>query len=731
MSKNYLLGKAERLAITTKIGKQGFGPKKYPYSFAEAKERLIPMLQKSNKYIYSLDDEACPQNYTSAIFTLHPAFIARSYFPNDFFNQLGLKSYGSRIVTINVDTGTSRIAGKNNSTAELLISGKKESFADALDVINDFVEEEDSPILMLRHFELIKPFSLIEKSSITDNRIDTFEIILNYPEDITNTVRDAFNEYCNFKNINIVSKFKRGALTFLKLEMDFKYIEYISKFSFVRRIRPVPTIRSFKPIEAKFRSINTSVNVSKIEATENELNVAILDGGVNKTSCLNSLINNYSENDTLPDGLEHGSSVASAFLFGNIKNSQLTAPYAKPDCYSVVTKSNINDIYETLKYIKTVLSNKQYDLINLSIGPNITVSDNDIHIWTVFFDKYLRNGKSLLTIAVGNDGEEDAKYGLNRIQVPSDSVNALAVGAVDSESNKWDKTSYSCVGPGRYPGFVKPDIVAFGGCSKESYNVLNDDGISINQVAGTSFAAPHILRYAAYIKSTLNQDIDMLATKALIINKAELPKKANLLDIGRGRVNFNNLEDLLHTPDNTATVIYQGNLTPKKFNRMFIPIPDETIDGEVEITATLCFTSDVDPADTFYYTKSGVDINFRPHSKKGIGANGHPKKDDFFKEENKFLNENELKKDGGKWETTLHAKKTKRGSSLFEPCFDIRYHERINGMTQNSQQSIPYALVVTIHSKKMPNLYNKIVSKYKNKLQQLKPQLRAEIKTKL
>jgi hypothetical protein len=160
---------------------------------------------------------------------------------------------------------------------------------------------------------------------------------------------------------------------------------------------------------------------------------------------------------------------------------------------------------------------------------------------------------------------------------------------------------------------------------------------------------------------------------------------------------------------------------------MPIPMPNTPINGNVEITATLCFTSDVDPADTFYYTKSGVEVTFRPHSKKDIGKNGHPKSDDFFKEEKKFLTENELIKDGGKWETTLHAKKTKRGTSLFEPFFDIRYHERENGKNCNYQVNIPYALVVTIHAKKAPRLYNNIVAKYRNQLQQLRPKTRIEI----
>ena len=43
-----------------------------------------------------------------------------------------------------------------------------------------------------------------------------------------------------------------------------------------------------------------------------------------------------------------------------------------------------------------------------------------------------KRSTTLATIAVGNDGEGPRKDGLNRIQVPSDCVNALAVGACDT-----------------------------------------------------------------------------------------------------------------------------------------------------------------------------------------------------------------------------------------------------------------------------------------------------------
>ncbi|WP_338125545.1 hypothetical protein [Pseudomonas proteolytica] len=76
----------------------------------------------------------------------------------------------------------------------------------------------------------------------------------------------------------------------------------------------------------------------------------------------------------------------------------------------------------------------------------------------------------MATVAVGNDGDIT---GADRIQPPGDMVNALAVGSADTSGKKWKRASYSCIGPGRSPGYVKPDGVAFGGSDTETFKVFN------------------------------------------------------------------------------------------------------------------------------------------------------------------------------------------------------------------------------------------------------------------
>jgi hypothetical protein len=132
------------------------------------------------------------------------------------------------------------------------------------------------------------------------------------------------------------------------------------------------------------------------------------------------------------------------------------------------------ELYEVLERIQTVLSQQRYHLVNLSLGPILPIDDDDVHAWTAVIDELLATRDTLATIAVGNTGESDAAAGLNRIEVPADCVNALAIGACDSQDAGWQRATYSSIGPGRSPGLIKPDFVAFGGSLARPFLVIGE-----------------------------------------------------------------------------------------------------------------------------------------------------------------------------------------------------------------------------------------------------------------
>lgn len=97
------------------------------------------------------------------------------------------------------------------------------------------------------------------------------------------------------------------------------------------------------------------------------------------------------------------------------------------------------ELYRTLAHVEEVLLSRQYQFINLSLGPDLPYEDTDVHAWTAVLDTMLSDGDTLMTVAVGNNGERDGDLKLNRIQVPSDSVNALSIGAANFSSEPSDE----------------------------------------------------------------------------------------------------------------------------------------------------------------------------------------------------------------------------------------------------------------------------------------------------
>ena len=95
------------------------------------------------------------------------------------------------------------------------------------------------------------------------------------------------------------------------------------------------------------------------------------------------------------------------------------------------------DLFRILERIRSVLQQSSYDFVNLSIGPELPIEDDEVHVWTAVLDELFADGQSLVTVAAGNSGHRDRSAGLARVQVPSDAVNVIAVGASDSTGSDW------------------------------------------------------------------------------------------------------------------------------------------------------------------------------------------------------------------------------------------------------------------------------------------------------
>jgi hypothetical protein len=367
------------------------------------------------------------------------------------------------------------------------------------------------------------------------------------------------------------------------------------------------------------------------------------------------------------------------------------------------------DLFDVLTRIENVIKTKKYKYINLSLGPRLAVDDDEVHVWTSVIDSLLQDGHCLATVAIGNDGDLEGEYG--RIQPPSDMVNCFAIGAADTENDSWDRATYSCIGPGRSPGIVKPDGIIFGGSDADLFKVYSPLTDSIVGTSGTSYAAPYALRVAAGVDAITDFELTPSTVKALMIHHAEIIDQEQR-EVGWGRLP-NSPEKIVECLDDEAIIVYQGELSQSQHLRIPIPIPDGVDCTWVHLKATFSFNAITDPEHPLHYTRSGLNISFRANDGKIKEGSEHPETKSFFTVGNLYEIEEELREDAHKWETCISRHQRFKKSTLSNPVFDVKYHAREKGGVVNDELApLTYSLVISIRAEGDVNIYNKVLQQH-------------------
>jgi|HubBroStandDraft_1064217.scaffolds.fasta_scaffold02359_11 hypothetical protein len=737
--RNFLLGRGERL-VEEVAGVRGGGSKSHPYTFEEAKDRIAPMLTRMVRGIDQLPPGACPNDVAVAAIMLNPEYIAKSYFPEKLFESLGLDPVGSRPRRITPEKRSKGRDPEEAITTELFVMGTRSAFRAWRSALPQWREDaagaKDLPTIE----EISAPTAREKiKGRLPKTGEIVFEVVLhNDGRTGSNAVITQFGTYLDDIGIGqpLNRRFAAGGLCFVEVEAPAELADRIATFTPVRALRQMPTLRILRPSFRSSRVPMEAIHLPMTGPLDPNIRVAIFDGGIPKGHPVMKWVKAFEPagiGNSLTEFQKHGLGVTSAFLFGHIDPSKpLGRPYASVDHYRVLDTTpgqDPHELYEVLDRIDRVLVEKSYQFINLSIGPYPPVEDDDVHAWTAVIDERLARGDTLATIAVGNNGDRLGGDGLNRIQVPADCVNALAVGACDNHEAPWQRCTYSSVGPGRSPGLVKPDFVEFGGCLQRPFIVLHDGKlIALEATEGTSFSAPSVLRLGAGLRAHFGDNLSILAIRALLIHTTE-PSNHPCEEIGRGRV-ARSVEDIVLCDDDTVRVVYQGTIAPARYIRAPIPLPSDIIPGKVTITATLCYPTGVDPHHPGNYTRAGLEPTFRPHDQRRKDSQQvHADAKDLFGKTQRTLVESELRRDAWKWETSLHTRVSFMGKTLRNPVLDIHYSARRGGRNFAPKEDLPYALVVSVQTKSLGDLYDKVVRKYANQLEALRPVIEIPLTT--
>jgi hypothetical protein len=687
-----------------------------------------------------LPESACPDGQAVASFTLNPEYLAKSYFPGGLLQEAGLRAVGSKSRTIKPDKRSRGRAPEETVTTELFVAGARSSFEKLAESLPKWsiTKPASKHLPAIERIAAIAPKDRVKPLPKKKDDVP-MEVVLHASESQSDRfILRGFQEYMQQQELepDLERLFFAGRLCFLRMYARPDQAEEIAKFSFLRVLREMPRLRTTKPILRGKPHRPRTAELPAGHAIDPNLRVAVFDGGIPAKSPLLAWAAAYDVpgvGAADKDLLWHGETVTSALLFGSADAEKVERPMCRVDHYRVLDTDSEKDpfeLFEVLERIESVLDRQPYEFVSFSIGPTLPVDDEEVHAWTAVLDEKLAEGKCLTTIAAGNTGGEPHDPVLQpwRIQVPSDCVNGLTVGASDRRAGEWNRATYSSRGPGRSPGIVKPDLLTFGGSDAEPFWVFDPDTPKrIIATAGTSYAGPAAMRAAAGVRAHFGPVLNPLAIKALLIHGTNDGGHARD-DVGWGRLP-STIEDLTVCPDSCVRIVYQDEITAAKYRRIRIPLPPEGLTGSVYITATFCFATQVDPEHPGNYTRSGLGISFRPDLTDYADDDaGQPKSAPFFQTAKLYPVEQELRADAHKWETCLHMRKRKLAVSLNQPVFDIHYNARSDGHNDSAPRRIRYALIVTVEAPRVKDLYDRVVRAYRAQLQPLNPIIEVPIR---
>jgi hypothetical protein len=477
-------------------------------------------------------------------------------------------------------------------------------------------------------------------------------------------------------------------------------------------------------------------------STKSTIKVGMFDGGVDLT--VPHLQDYVEQDETLsiataadPAGVAHGTAVAGAILYGELNGfsdgSRLAPPPVSVVSIRAWPTSNRADIdlYESIDVIeRAVPARKDIKVFNVSFGPRGPILDDTISRFTFALDTLSVAHKVLFVVAVGNDG---AIAGQDRIQSPSDMVHGLGVGAYTLATGAPTIASYSCKGPGRECGKIKPDVVAFGGCPNTPIHLVSTQhGLRLLNW-GTSFAAPLVTRVAGQAAEAFDRSSALLA-RALLVHGAVHPAGAPDNSFGHGYIR-REIDDVLSCDENSVTVVFQSSIVPTRIVRLPIPLPDAAAaSGKLFFRWTVAGLPPVDSNHPSDYTSGCLEDTFYPHARRFAfteGANSRKRKVlDIGTEKsevatliakrwkqslfpatdsgNSYKDERTRRAIDCKWEPVVRRDLAKMGSSIWRPFLTLQAIGR-NGFPDQ----FGYVVVVTVCAPHYPNdLYTDVRTQF-------------------
>lgn len=729
-----------------------------PRSYGEARDRIKSGVGAALKSFDELPQKKKLPDEAVFCMRLHPDVTAKSYDPSTIFNEVPeLRSVGSRTyhTPIKEVAQTARTEKKleeevSEVDARLVFV---QSTPNGFDRFMQQLDQAESSLPSkfreeVRRIERFDTLSIEEQLAgfSGDWKEGRVELVLHPSRNARDGQLEFLFELFEWSNIDAERSKVRpyaGGPTFVSCFLNRTSLDRLAGANPLRSAHPL----HFDGLSSLRQAPKSNAPKPPSTSTRSTIKVGMFDGGIDASV---PLLAGHAEQDDANsiktaednDCVSHGTAVAGAILHGPLNafkaKDRLPAPPVYVVSFRVLPTSDPLDVdlFEAVDVIEqAVPARNDIKVFNVSFGPRGPIEEDTLSRFTYVLDTLATTHKVTFCVAVGNDGDVADE---ERIQSPSDMVHGLGVGAFTLDAASPVHAPYSCQGPGRECGKVKPDLAAFGGCENKPIHLVSTDSGQKVLWWGTSFASPSAARLNAQAIDSFERSTALLG-RALLVHTAEFPGKASEARksdnfLGHGCL-AETIDDVLMLEDQTVTVVFQGDILPARMARLPIPwLSTVEIPGKVYIHWTVAALAPVDPMHPGDYTSCCLEETFYPHAKKykyrppkGVSGKekvlhidesasevakllkkkwkqaGWPESDSG----NTYLDENERRLDC-KWESVVRRSKPKYAKSIDSPFMTLHAIGR-NG----AHERFDYVVIVTLRAPKFDgDLYTEIRQEY-------------------
>ncbi|MGD0679502.1 MAG: S8 family peptidase [Polyangiaceae bacterium] len=736
-----VLGRAER--YSEEIANRKYGPPSEPKrTFEQARKTLLPQVKDVVRAVAKIPDAQRLDEVVVEV-RLGEDYLAKSYHPEDLLRTVGLNLRGSGVWE---PPAKPRPAPKEGAKPKppappvraksLFVSGDQKALGAMQQLLESGAGNKEAikDVIALEQVRLPTAGERLAAGLLEDERaLIAIEIVLfawdsRQRDKAVARLKELLARYKVDPDALLVRPYVNGP-TFVAGKVPHAALASLSHLNFLRVARLLPRVE----LTRRAIGLPTPAPAPPKIVAEPKHWIAIFDGGVTLPHPhLDGLVvaKDCTTKAPLKSYVEHGTAVCSAALYDSISpNSKLEQPVCGVMSFRVLPDARDDDLelYGAVDAIEkeVPLLPPTAQIVSLSFGPAGPIETSAAPgRFTYALDRLSYETGRLFFTAVGNWGQ---RVGLERIQGPSDSVNNIAVGAYRLEPTSGERVpaEYSCKGPGRSGGAIKPDIVAFGGSPHAPFHVLDATAGSIVGTQGTSFATPSASAMGGALIARVASPITGQVCRALLLSAAEYLEGHDEDAFGWGALP-SSLDTVLACTRTRVAVAYAGIVNPRRSWRLPFLLPDAfSPNGNTLFQWTIVFTPDVDPTAVDDYTLAGIEHGFRPHKNKfRFTHRDHPKKPLVFdlvkdaavivareaegwkrgaqpvSDQNVRRKETLLRAREAKWETVVCGRRSKQQDALLDPALTIGILGRGSWDKLAPDLQARYAAVLTVTAPK-------------------------------